>query len=201
MDENKSAEATNEREVSFNNVSEASNVTNEVPSKQQQKKKPKTKIVVAILAAVLLLGCGAIGSYPWYQNYDPTQDSIDVEGKTRDEIQEEVNKRTAESMMAINMTSEVRIDEDGKVYIDFSNDNTEKEDPNSWYQRFEIVQDNNVVYTSDVVKPGDKIEYFEDKDGKLKEGEAKVVVYRCKQLGKQIGSNATVELNIVDLRS
>lgn len=103
--------------------------------------------------------------------------------------------------MAINMTSDVRIDEDGKVYIDFSNDNTEKEDPNSWYQRFEIVQDNNVVYTSDVVKPGDKIEYFEDKDGKLKEGESKVVVYRCKQLGKQIGSNATVELNIVDLRS
>lgn len=35
MDENKSAEAANEREVSFNNVSEASNVTNEVPSKQQ----------------------------------------------------------------------------------------------------------------------------------------------------------------------
>lgn len=102
--------------------------------------------------------------------------------------------------MSIDITSTIRIDEDGKAFIDFENKNVDKEDPNSWYQRFEIVQDDKIVYSSEIVKPGGSLETIDLNNTEIKGGEASVVIYRCKQTGKQIGSNTTVELNVVDLR-
>ena len=123
---------------------------------------------VAILLALICFGC-LIWQIVGVRD-DPVGTTIGgYEGMTRDEIQEALNRTVEENMMTVSIASTATINEDGSVRVNLVNP-----EDNAFYQQYSIIQDEEVLYTSEPLAPGRKIETCEI-DG-LEPGEASIEI-------------------------
>lgn len=91
-------------------------------------------------------------------------------GQTREEIQRQLDREVQENMMTVSVLPTLRLDEQtGELTAGLEND-TE----NRFAQRFSISQDEEVVYVSDPVMPGERLETVTAEKAKV--GPAKIEI-------------------------
>ena len=115
----------------------------------------RKKLIVACLAIVCALV--AVGLYTWQSQPVPEAGAsvTTAEGKTRQEIQDELDAIVRDNMMTISVAPVAQLQEDGK-------------------QRFRVIQNDETMYESGVVETGKTIETCPA--GDIKEGEAYIEI-------------------------
>lgn len=93
----------------------------------------------------------------------------DYAGMTREEIQAELDRQVADSMMTVTVSPRAFVHEEGWVELALANDAR-----NKVQQRFTLVQEGKAVYESGIVAPGRELSSFEVKG--LAPGKATVLV-------------------------
>lgn len=162
-------------------------------SKETNTKRKPAMIVAIVLVVVLCLG-GA--GYLVYTNFFAPQEDggatvTTYEGKTRKEIQEELDRQARESRMTISVSAQPQL-KDGRVRVNVINDKDNKFD-----QSFTLEQDGKVLYESGIVKRGKTVEWVDAPDAKV--GEATVTITaRNKKTGKKSGNPQAVTVQIVE---
>lgn len=109
-------------------------------------------IIGALLVALICLGC-LIWRFVGTDRGQVGTTIGDYEGLTREEIIEELNRSARENMMTISVAPNATIRADGTVRVNVINVSE-----NRFAQRFSIIQNDEVLYTSDQLNPGRKIE-------------------------------------------
>lgn len=124
-------------------------------------------IVVAILACAL----AAVGLYAWqaHSAVDAGTTISQDEGKSREEIQEELDRIVRDNMMSISVAPVAEIKDDGTLRV-----NVENASENKFPQRFRVIQNDTTIYESGVVKPGRAVEYCPA--GDIAEGDALIEI-------------------------
>ena len=147
--------------------------------------------VIILLTLALLLACAG-GFMLWKSmqpDIDPGATIQQTEGKTTAEIQKELDKIANESRMTISVAPTVQL-KDGRARVNVIN-----VEDNKFDQTFALSQDGEDVYTSGIVKCGQKVEWCEA-DG-LSEGTATITVQAVnKKTGKAYGNPQSVEVSV-----
>ncbi len=141
-------------------------------------------IAGVIIATALLLapaGIGGVGA----------QISAAQEGQSREEIQSELDQEVAENMMTVSVLPTLRLDtETHELRVGLEN-----VEDNKFAQRFTITQGTEVLYESDALMPGERIETITA--AKAKEGEAKIEVQALDAESlEEHGSPTAVEVSV-----
>ena len=125
--------------------------------------KRRRRIAVAVLACVL----AAVGLYAWQTHaaVDAGTTVSESEGRSRKQIQDELDRIVRDNMMAISVAPVARIEDDGMLRV-----NVENAGENKFPQRFRVIQGDATVYESGVVEPGKAVEYCPA--GDIEEGDA-----------------------------
>lgn len=92
-----------------------------------------------------------------------------AEGKTRQEIQDELDAIVRDNMMTISVAPVAQLQEDGKLRV-----NVQNVQDNKFPQRFRVIQNDETMYESGVVETGKTIETCPA--GDIKEGEAYIEI-------------------------
>lgn len=121
------------------------------------------RIAVAALACAL----AAVGLYVWQTHaaIDAGTTVSESKGRTRKEIQDELDRVVRDNMIAISVAPVAQIGDDGMLRV-----NVENTDGNKFPQRFRVIQNDATVYESGVVEPGRAVEYCPA--GSIEEGDA-----------------------------
>ena len=136
----------------------------------------RKKLIVACLAIVCALV--AVGLYAWQSQPRTRGGAFDVEagasvktaeGKTRQEIQDELDAIVRDNMMTISVAPVAQLQEDGKLRV-----NVQNVQDNKFPQRFRVIQNDETMYESGVVETGKTIETCPA--GDIKEGEAYIEI-------------------------
>ena len=123
----------------------------------------RKKLIVACLAIVCALV--AVGLYAWQSQPVPET----AEGKTRQEIQDELDAIVRDNMMTISVAPVAQLQEDGKLRV-----NVQNVQDNKFPQRFRVIQNDETIYESDVVETGKTVETCPA--GDIEEGEAYIEI-------------------------
>ena len=109
----------------------------------------RKKLIVACLAIVCALV--AVGLYAWQSQPVPEAGAsvTTAEGKTRQEIQDELDAIVRDNMMTISVAPVAQLQEDGKLRV-----NVQNVQDNKFPQRFRVIQNDETIYESDVVETG-----------------------------------------------
>ena len=113
----------------------------------------KKRLVLLGLAIVCALS--AVGLFAW-QSRPVAEVGTSVtaaDGKTRKQIQEELDASVRENMMTISVAPVVQINDDGTMRV-----NVRNVDGNKFPQRFRVIQDEQTIYESGVVEVGKTVE-------------------------------------------
>ena len=129
----------------------------------------RKKLIVACLAIVCALV--AVGLYAWQSQPVPEAGAsvTTAEGKTRQEIQDELDAIVRDNMMTISVAPVAQLQEDGKLRV-----NVQNVQDNKFPQRFRVIQNDETMYESGVVETGKTIETCPA--GDIKEGEAYIEI-------------------------
>ena len=113
----------------------------------------RKKLIVACLAIVCALV--AVGLYAWQSQPVPEAGAsvTTAEGKTRQEIQDELDAIVRDNMMTISVAPVAQLQEDGKLRV-----NVQNVQDNKFPQRFRVIQNDETMYESGVVETGKTIE-------------------------------------------
>ncbi len=141
-------------------------------------------VIGVIIAAALLLvpaGIGGVGA----------QISAAQEGQSREEIQSELDQEVAENMMTVSVLPTLRLNEKTHEL----RAGLENVEDNKFAQRFTITQGSEVIYESEPLMPGERIETVTA--AKAKEGVAKIEVQALDAESlEEHGSPTAVEVTI-----
>ena len=156
---------------------------------RQGRSAPKTCALITVLVA---LACAAALAF-WLLAAIPQRAAdggatvSDYTGMTREEIQAELDRQVADSMMTVTVSPRAFVHEEGWVELVLANDAR-----NKVQQRFTVVQEGKAVYESGIVAPGRELSSFEVKG--LAPGKATVLVQGVDaETGSAAGSSANVE--------
>lgn len=129
----------------------------------------RKKLVVVCLAIVCALI--AVGLYAWQSQPVPEAGAsvTTAEGKSRQEIQDELDAIVRDNMMTISVAPVAQLQENGKLRI-----NVQNVQDNKFPQRFRVIQNDETMYESGVVETGKTIETCPA--GNIKEGEAYIEI-------------------------
>ena len=106
----------------------------------------RKKLIVACLAIICALV--AVGLYAWQSQPVPEAGAsvTTAEGKTRQEIQDELDAIVRDNMMTISVAPVAQLQEDGKLRV-----NVQNVQDNKFPQRFRVIQNDETMYeTGDV---------------------------------------------------
>ena len=125
----------------------------------------RKKLVIACLAIVCALV--AVGLYAWQSQPLPEAGTsiTKAEGKTRQEIQDELNAIVRDNMMTISVAPVAQLQAGGKLRV-----NVQNVTDNKFPQRFRVIQNDKTIYESGVVEAGKTVETCPA--GEVEEGEA-----------------------------
>lgn len=129
----------------------------------------RKKLIVACLAIVCALV--AVGLYAWQSQPLPEAGTsiTTAEGKTRQEIQDELDVIVRDNMMTISVAPVARLQTDGKLRV-----NVQNVTDNKFPQRFRVIQNDKTIYESGVVEAGKTVETCPA--GEVEEGEAYIEI-------------------------
>ncbi|WP_333790077.1 hypothetical protein [Parolsenella catena] len=113
------------------------------------------------------------------------------EGKTREQIQAELNQEVEDNMMTVSVLPSPRLSSSGVLTVGFENDRS-----NKFNQRFTLTQGDEVIYESQAIEPGERIDAVRVDD--VREGEAVVEVQAVEPDGESDhGSPTAVQVSVV----
>lgn len=113
------------------------------------------------------------------------------DGKSREEIQEQLNREVEENMMTVSILPSPRLAASGMLEVGFENDAA-----NKFGQRFTLVQGGKTIYESKPIEPGQRIDAVRP-DG-IALGSATVEVQAVDaESGADHGSPTAVQVNVV----
>ena len=129
----------------------------------------RKKLVVVCLAVVCALI--AVGLYAWQSRPVPEAGAsvTTAEGKSRQEIQDELAAIVRDNMMTISVAPVVQLLEGGKLRV-----NVQNVQDNKFPQRFRVIQNDETIYESGVVEAGKTVETCPA--GDIQEGEAYIEI-------------------------
>ena len=162
--------------------------------KPSSKKKKNTRNIIAGVCVVAIVGGLVAGmALTSHEGKNPTSNSAvkitDASGKTDEEIQKELDEAVEKSRISISIAPIMNMDGKGNIRANFI-----VEEPNNGLaERFEIKQEGQVVYTSEIYQPGQDVEWVHAPD--VKEGKATAVVYAVSD-GSDFGSPVSLEVAI-----
>lgn len=124
-------------------------------------------LMVAVLACVL----AAVGLYAWqtHSAVDAGTTVSESKGRSRKQIQDELDRIVRDNMMAISVAPVAQIKDDGTLRV-----NVENAKENKFPQRFRVIQGDDTVYESGVVEPGKAVECCPA--GDIEEGDALIEI-------------------------
>lgn len=124
-------------------------------------------------AVCLAIACAliAVGLYTWQSKpVAETGTSVTTaEGKSRQEIQDELDAIVRDNMMTISVAPVAQLQKGGKLRV-----NVQNVQDNKFPQRFRVIQNDETIYESGVVETGKTIETCPA--GDIKEGEAYIEI-------------------------
>lgn len=158
-------------------------------------KKHHGKTIALVIVIILAIFLACTGGYMLWKSQQPVSDPGAIiqsyDGKTTEEIQDELNRQAEESRMTISVAPKVRI-KDGKARVNVINANDNKFD-----QTFTLEQGGKDVYKSGIIKVGEKVEWCDAAD--LKTGTATITVQAVdKESGKPSGNPQSVSVEVVN---
>ena len=124
--------------------------------------------VVCLAIACALI---AVGLYAW-QSEPVAETGASVtaaEGKSRQEIQDELDAIVRDNMMTISVAPVAQLQKGGKLRV-----NVQNVQDNKFPQRFRVIQNDETIYESGVVETGKTVETCPA--GDIKEGEAYIEI-------------------------
>lgn len=129
----------------------------------------RKKLIVACLATVCALV--AVGLYAWQSQPLPEAGTsiTTAEGKTRQEIQDELDAIVRDNMMTISVAPVAQLETGGKLRV-----NVQNVTDNKFPQRFRVIQNDKTIYESGVVEAGKTVETCPA--GEVEEGEAYIEI-------------------------
>ena len=129
----------------------------------------RKKFIVACLAIACALV--AVGLYAWQSQPLPEAGTsiTTAEGKTRQEIQDELDAIVRDNMMTISVAPVARLQTGGKLRV-----NVQNVTDNKFPQRFRVIQNDKTIYESGVVEAGKTVETCPA--GEVEEGEAYIEI-------------------------
>lgn len=114
------------------------------------------------------------------------------EGKSRAELQAELDQEVQDNMMTVSVLPSPRLSSSGLLEVGFENDAE-----NKFSQRFTLTQDGVEIYRSDPLEPGKRIDSIRLKD--IATGKAMVEVQAVDQKsGADHGSPTAIEVNVIE---
>ena len=122
----------------------------------------RKKLIAVCLAIVCALV--AVGLYAWQ-----THTVDDAEGKSRQEIQDELDAIVRDNMMTISVAPVAQLQEGGKLRV-----NVQNVQDNKFPQRFRVIQNDETIYESGIVETGKTVETCPA--GDIEEGEAYIEI-------------------------
>lgn len=154
----------------------------------------RRRLVTAALVILLLLCLGGIGYFVYTDVMANQEDAgatiSSFKGKSRAEIQAELDREARESRMTISVNAKPQL-KDGRVRVNVVNDKSNKFD-----QSFTLEQDGKTLYESGIVKRGKTVEWVDASDAKT--GTATITVTaRDRKTGKKHGNPQAVQVEIV----
>lgn len=158
---------------------------------KNEKDERRRKVPIIILLILTLLLACAGGFMLWkstQRDVDPGATIQETSGKTTKEIQEELDEIANKSRMTISVAPAVQL-KDGRARVNVED--------NKFNQTFTLSQDGKDVYTSGIVKCGQKVEWC-DAEG-LHEGTATLTVQAMdKKTDKAFGNPQSVEVKVTE---
>lgn len=129
----------------------------------------RKKLVVVCLAIVCALI--AVGLYAWQSQPVPEAGAsvTTAEGKSRQEIQDELDAIVRDNMMTISVAPVAQLQEGGKLRV-----NVQNVQDNKFPQRFRVIQNDETIYESGVVEAGKTVATCPA--GDIQEGEAYIEI-------------------------
>ena len=150
-------------------------------------------IVGGIVAAVLLVGAGyVVGNGGFPAIFDSSADeNLEIDPNASDEeIQAILDKRANESRITASVAPTFEQGEDGWIRPNFA-----VKGDNKFPEQLEIEQNGKTIYTSEVMKPGEVLEWAYVPDAVL--GRATAVVYAIDKNGQRSGTPIHIDVAIV----
>lgn len=129
----------------------------------------RKKLVAVCLAIVCALV--AVGLYAWQTQPVPEAGAsvTTAEGKSRQEIQDELDAIVRDNMMTISVAPVAQLQEGGKLRV-----NVQNVQDNKFPQRFRVIQNDETIYESGIVETGKTVETCPA--GDIEEGEAYIEI-------------------------
>ena len=120
---------------------------------KDKKARPVAIFLMCCLCLTLLLT--GIMAYQRLSSHNTGVSITSTTEKSVDEIKAELNKQVEESKMTISVNAKCKI-ENGMVRV-----NVENVSGNKFDQSFELIQNGKVLYSSDLIRPGESVEWCE----------------------------------------
>ncbi len=156
---------------------------------------PRGKRTWAVLAGLLVLVLGIGGAALLLLGGSDLTGTIlgaAREGKSRAELQAELDQEVQDNMMTVSVLPSPRLSSNGMLEVGFENDAE-----NKFSQRFTLTQDGVEIYRSDPLEPGKRIDSIRLKD--VATGKAMVEVQAVDQeSGADHGSPTAIEVNVIN---
>lgn len=129
----------------------------------------RKKLIAVCLAIVCALV--AVGLYAWQTQPVPEAGAsvTTAEGKSRQEIQDELDAIVRDNMMTISVAPVAQLQEGGKLRV-----NVQNVQDNKFPQRFRVIQNDETIYESGIVETGKTVETCPA--GDIEEGEAYIEI-------------------------
>lgn len=148
-------------------------------------------IIACFLVAAAIAGA-AIAAYNLAQPKDESGSYLIPQGEMSDEeAQALVNEMAEKSRITISVAPYMKLQDDGALRVNF----IVPSDNNGLSERIEIEQDGKVVFKSDIVKPGYKLEWGSSNGAHV--GEATATIHAVDASGGDSGNPISVEVQIV----
>lgn len=158
-------------------------------------RRPRGKRTWAVLGGLLVLVLGIGGAALLLLGGSDLTGTIlgaAREGKSRAELQAELDQEVQDNMMTVSVLPSPRLSSSGLLEVGFENDAE-----NKFSQRFTLTQDGVEIYRSDPLEPGKRIDSIRLKD--VATGKALVEVQAVDQeSGADHGSPTAIEVNVVN---
>lgn len=158
-------------------------------------RRPRGKRTWAVLGGLLVLVLGIGGAALLLLGGSDLTGTIlgaAREGKSRAELQAELDQEVQDNMMTVSILPSPRLSSSGLLEVGFENDAE-----NKFSQRFTLTQDGVEIYRSDPLEPGKRIDSIRLKD--VATGKAMVEVQAVDQeSGADHGSPTAIEVNVVN---
>lgn len=165
---------------------------------EARKLKGKPRVIkIAAIVAVTTIALAACAFAVWTAmsspKIDPGATVIQADSSmTREEVQAMLDEQVQANMMDISLASEPVL-KDGSLSVNVKNPSS-----NSFAQRFEVVQDGNVLYESGVIDPGHQVEKCAVSDD-AHEGEAMVTIYAVDvETDEDHGNPTSIKVSIIN---